>query len=92
MKKWALLKAFLLLLGLAASLFLAFGALSIETNLDIRTPGLIVWQFLARGEVSPGFGMGAQLLVDWIFWFAVLYLIYFVGKKLLTSLSKRFNQ
>jgi hypothetical protein len=98
MKKWALLKAFLLLLGLAVSLFLAIGGASIEYNLGIRTPGTIASEVLVPPRAFPhalgavGDGLRVQMFVDWVFWFAVLYLVYFVIRKLFRSLAKRQSQ
>ncbi len=91
MKKDTVLKAILVVTGLAVSLFLAFGSASILDNLGIRTPGIIAWQDLAP-DGAIGVGMTIQLLVDWVLWFAVLFLVYFVVTRIFRSLSKRHQE
>ncbi|MGA8503954.1 MAG: hypothetical protein WB683_20560 [Candidatus Sulfotelmatobacter sp.] len=71
--------------GVFAALFLAVGSSSIQVNLGIRTPGTLVSGALVRQ--SPGDWLGdqlqAQIIVDWIFWFAVMCGIYFLVAKLI---------
>jgi hypothetical protein len=79
--------------GVFAALFLAIGGLSIQDNLGIRTPGT-----LASGALvsqSPGDWLGdqlqAQIIVDWVFWFAVMCAIYFLVAKLVAGLKSARN-
>jgi hypothetical protein len=94
MKKGTILKATLVVAGLAVSLFLAIGGPSIEYNLGIRTPGTIASDLLVRPRSLPqamgavGDGLRLQMFVDWIFWFAVMYLIYLFAKRASRSLTK----
>lgn len=94
MKRGTILKAILVVTALAVSLFLAIGGSSIEVNLGIRTPGTIASEILIRPRPFPhefaavGDGLRMQMLVDWIFWFAVMYLIFFLAKRVLRSLTK----
>ncbi len=94
MKKGAIRKAILAVAGLAVSLFLAIGGASIEYNLGIRTPGTIASEVLVPPRPFPhafeavGDGLRTQMFVDWIFWFAVMYLIYFLVKRGFRLLTK----
>jgi hypothetical protein len=73
--------------GIALSLFVAIGGSSIHDNLGIRTPGTLVSDASCPPRPFPnqleavGEGLRMQMFVDWIFWLAVLCLIYFLGAK-----------
>jgi len=84
----------LLLVGLAASFFLSFGAESIHDNLGLSTPGYLAGRVLfppdrhyADRWKVVGESMKGEMIVDWIFWFAVMWLIYF----LVVRLSRKFK-
>ncbi len=86
MKKKTILNVVLVAVGLAVSLFLSFGGESIYDNLGINTPG----HWAARIIVPPqpwnwgaiGDRLRTEMFIDWIFWFAVLYLIYFSVRRI----------
>jgi hypothetical protein len=94
MKKGTILKAILVVAGLASSLFLAIGGASIEYNLGIRTPGTIASEVLVRPRLFPhalesvGDGLRTQMFVDGIFWFVVMCLIYFLAKRIFRLFTK----
>ncbi len=92
MKKNTILNAVLVAGGVALSLLLAVGAWSIYTNCGIRTPGILATESLPKigqGELA-GFGemLKTQLFVDWIFWFVVLWLLYFLIVRLTRRLKR----
>jgi hypothetical protein len=95
MKKGTVLKAILVVAALALSLFLAIGGSSIEDNLGIRTPGTIASKVLVSPKPFPhafgalGDGLRMQMFVDWVFWFALMWLVYFAVTKLGRLLTKR---
>lgn len=88
MKATTTFKVLLAVVGLALSLFFAMGGSSIQDNLGIRTPGMLASDALVPPKPYPhqfaavGEGLRTQIFVDWIFWFVVMYLIYFVVKRL----------
>ena len=83
MKKGTVPKAILVVAGLAVSLFLAIGGSSVEDNLGIRTPGTLASAVLVPPRPFPhafgavGDGLRMQVFVDWVFWFALMWLVYF---------------
>jgi hypothetical protein len=72
-------------------LFLAFGSWALLDKYGIRSPG-IWWAESLPPPSEPGIGAGlgemlqTQLVVDWIFWFAVICGTYF----LITRLGRMF--
>jgi hypothetical protein len=95
MKKGRALKTSLVVTGLAVSLFLAIGGPSIEDNLGIRTPGTIASEVLIPPRPVPhafeavGDGLRMQMFVDWVFWFALMWLIYFAATRVGRSRTNR---
>jgi hypothetical protein len=85
----------LLLGGLALSLFLAVGGSSIEDNLRIRTPGMLASHLLIHPTSieqrfeAVGEALTMQMSVDWVFWFGVMYLGYFVVTRFRRRLKGR---
>ena len=86
MKKNTILNVAFVTIGLALSLFLAIGGYTIFDNSGIPTPGVLAARALVppRPQDFGGVGdkLGMQMLVDWIFWFAVMCGIYFLLSKL----------
>lgn len=84
MKRNTIFKVLLAVVGLALSLFLAVGGDSYR----IPTPGVLLARVLAPPRAYPnqlqslGERLRVQIFVDWIFWFALMYLAYFFAKKL----------
>jgi len=84
-----ILKIVLVPAGLAASLGLAFFGYSFYAGSGIRTPGILLAEaiFPARhsaGEFAAGLGqtLRLQMFVDWVFWFAVMWLLYLLFARL----------
>ncbi|MFY9912218.1 MAG: hypothetical protein WAK56_20425 [Candidatus Sulfotelmatobacter sp.] len=92
MKKTTILNTVMVGGGLALSFFFALGGWAINTNCGIRTPGILVAQSLPTNGQSElaGFGemLKTQLFVDWIFWFVVLWLLYFLIVRLTRRLKR----
>ena len=90
MKNKKIVNVILAVMGLALSLFLAVGGDSFR----VPTPGVLAAKVLAPPQPYPnqlnslGDSLRIQMFVDWIFWLVVMYLIYFLIKKL----SRRFQE
>ena len=85
MKKGTLYRALLVIVGILVSFVLALGAWGIYSNYGIRTPGIRFAVALASNKPEElgrlGEVLRIQFCVDFVFWFVVLCLIYFVITK-----------
>ncbi|MFZ0279883.1 MAG: hypothetical protein WA254_02045 [Candidatus Sulfotelmatobacter sp.] len=90
MKKAAIFRLALAVVGLAISLFLAVGGSSLYDNFRIPTPGVLAARLVPQSPNEwMGNQLGVQILVDWIFWFAVMLGIYFPARMLSRRLKGR---
>jgi hypothetical protein len=87
MEKRTILKLVLVGVAIPASFVMAFvGSLPFE-KLGIRTPGMIASDAFVRPSPPPhefasvGEGLRMQIIVDWIFWFAVMYALYWLFRR-----------
>jgi hypothetical protein len=83
MKKRTIFNIVRTIVGLALSLFLAMGGMAIEVRCGIRTPGAIAADIFVRPKMVGDYGaigtrIDVQILVDWILWFALMSVIYFL--------------
>jgi len=66
------------------SLVLAIASLLLSTLVPIYTPGVLAVQLpVARGHYfsRPDLAIVMEVGIDWVFWFAVLCLAYFLVRK-----------
>lgn len=93
MKKPTIFNSVLAGAGLALSLLLAVGGSAIETSCGVRTPGTLAAQALVRPRPQDFGAIGdmlrTQMFVDWIFWFAALWLLYFIVTRISQRLKVR---
>ncbi|MGD0571123.1 MAG: hypothetical protein ABSA78_22215 [Candidatus Sulfotelmatobacter sp.] len=91
MKKGTIFNIALTVIGLALSLFLAIGSGSLYDNFRIPTPGILAARILISRSPNDWMGnqLGAQIFVDWIFWYAVMLSIYFLTSMLGRRLKGR---
>jgi hypothetical protein len=93
MKKRIIAKVVVIFLAIALSLFLAFCGAGIESQFSIRTPGTIAAPMFVHPKFVGDFAavgtyIEAQILIDWIFWFVVFSVSYFLLVKVV-SRSRR---
>ena len=87
MNKNLAFKSLMIAASIAVSVVLAFGAWAFYTKTGLRTPGILVWDKIVAPDITSkaaasfGHMFAVQLSVDFAFWFAVIYLIYFLVKR-----------
>ena len=88
MKKNTIFNVVLVVVGLLLSLFLSFGGESIYENFGVNTPGHLAARVFVPPRPYPhqlealGDALRTEMFVDWIFWFVLMYLIYFLATRI----------
>jgi hypothetical protein len=83
-KKRTVMRIVLGLAGLALSFYLALAGIGLEYKYGIRTPGIRAAEAYAQ-SMPPWQGLNAmseQVLIDSVFWFALLVALYILVTKL----------
>jgi hypothetical protein len=93
LKRGTIISTTLVFVGLVLSFVLTGIGVGLYEKYGVTTPGVFAERALSPNTWRPnwggiGEGIAVQTFVDWAFWFAVIWLIYFAVKKL----SERLKQ
>jgi hypothetical protein len=87
LKRGTIISTTLVFVGLALSFVLAGIGIGFYDKYGVPTPGVFAQRALSPNTWRSnwggiGEGIAVQTFVDWAFWFAVIWLIYFAVQKL----------